>query len=336
MKPIRLTSALAAFAIASQTAIASTAIVLEPAPSRPTALPAVLPGEIQIQLHGHAFSLFTNADLNQAHPNVEQALLIIHGSEGNADRYFKTGMAVASQIGKSDTTVVIAPRFKVQTDRPGPTEFSFTDEGWIRGDAALNDSKFGSFDIVDSLLILLSDRLNFPHLKSIVVTGHSAGGQLTQRFAIGSSVEDSLKEIRIRYLVVNPGSFAYLNGDRRVSSTLFAIPAGTGNCRYNAYKYGLENLNAYESRTPVAEAIPRYLARDIVYLTGEQDVLTDGLDNSCEAELQGHTRHERSLNFRAFLDQDYPAHRHSLLTVPGIGHSEWGMYTSTQAKQLLF
>ena len=172
----------------------------------------------------------------------------------------------------------------------------------------------------------------------MIITGHSAGGQLTQRYALGSSVEAKFPKIHFRYIVVNPGSYAYLNSKRPANASpasIFATPR-LPRCAYNAYKYGLESPNTYLAATPTSLLLPRYLSRDVIYFLGEKDTDTSELDDSCEAHIQGINRLMRGLNFKAFLDHEFPGHLHQLFVNPGIAHTQWGMYTSEIGKKLLF
>ena len=50
-----------------------------------------------------------------------------------------------------------------------------------------------------------------------------------------------------------------------------AIP----DCAFNDYKFGLNNLNEYQTRTDLTLALSRYLSRDILYFIGQADTITD-------------------------------------------------------------
>lgn len=55
----------------------------------------------------------------------------------------------------------------------------------------------------------------FPHLKAIVVSGHSAGGQYVTRYEMANQIHDTLG-VPITYVVSNPSSYAYLDPERPV------------------------------------------------------------------------------------------------------------------------
>jgi len=293
------------------------------------------PAESTINIQGHVFSYLENHPLAVANPDIEQAIIIIHGSDRNADVYYRTGEIVAEQLKQAKSTMVIAPHFKEKGDPIVPNELVFTSEGWLRGDLS-KDRAMSSFSVIDEFINRLSDASLFPKLKTIIITGHSAGGQLTQRYALGSPLQP--QNIAIRYVVTNPGSYAYLTSERPVKGSpgVFTIPH-TSCSNYDDYKYGLQHLNEYLSQTSTtAEIVNRYLNRDVTYLIGEADVITDELDNDCPAQLQGVTRFERGKNFKAELDHAFPSNQHKIATVPGVGHSERLMYTSPVGLKVLF
>jgi len=290
--------------------------------------------ESSLNIQGHLFSYFENHSLKDANADIDTAIIVVHGSDRNAITYYGTIVGIADQLGKSKTTMVIAPHFKLSADSRLTNELSFTDEGWLRGDVS-TDQAISSFAVIDEFINRLSDASLFPKLKTIIVTGHSAGGQLTQRYALGSPLQP--QNIAIRYIVTNPGSYAYLSSKRPVSgkTNSFEIPQ-TRCADYDDYKYGLQHLNAYLGQTSSTEIVNRYLNREVTYLLGEADLITDELDNDCEAVLQGKTRFERGKNFKASLDQEFPGNLHKIATVPGVGHTEYGMYRSEVGKKVLF
>jgi hypothetical protein len=74
---------------------------------------------------------------------------------------------------------------------------------------------------------VLRDTVRFPSLKKIVVAGHSAGGQFTQRWALLSNsqtfanpLEQYIPRAPTRTVVANPKSFCWLDARRNVDGTL--------------------------------------------------------------------------------------------------------------------
>jgi hypothetical protein len=288
------------------------------------------PPESNLTYKGNVFSYFINRPITEPNNLIEEAVIVVHGSERNADTYYNSVSLMAEKVGKGATSIVISPHFKLATDKLLPNEFTWTDEGWLRGDASLVQSQVFSFEIMDHFIDLLVAQGNFPNLKNIVITGHSAGGQLAQRFALGTQLDKKYNNIHFRFLVVNPGSYVYLTPSRPQE-----IPHNN-TCAYNDYKYGLDHLNAYMSQGPTDHMVESYLEKDVIYFLGEKDIISDDIDQDCPARFQGINRLQRGKGFKMILDKEFPHNKHHLFTNPGVAHTEWGMYTSEIGKKLLF
>lgn len=286
--------------------------------------------ESSLNYRGSTFSYYANNDLMKANAFIEHAIITIHGSERNADTYFNSILGIATKLNKVSKTLVISPHFKIPGDQIGESELTWSDEGWLRGNQSLKNAEISSFEIMDNFINLLLDHHNFPNLKNIVITGHSAGGQFTQRYAVGTTTEDKSNSIKIHYVVANPGSYVYLTAKRGNE-----IPASP-ECAYNDYKYGLDNLNLYMKRLPIKNLIDQYVSRDVTYLLGELDNVSEGIDQSCEARYQGDTRLHRGQNFKIQLDSEFPMNHHHIAIVPGVSHTQWGMYNSLIGTDVLF
>lgn len=289
-----------------------------------------VPPETILTYKENVFSYYGSHSLVERNEEIEQAIIVVHGSERNADTYYRSFEVLTNKFGKSKSTLIVSTHFKEIQDSLLPNELIFSSEGWLRGDPALNNLTISSFEIMDHFLRLFSDAKNFPKLKKITVTGHSAGGQLVQRYALGTMVDQEFSQIKFKYIVANPGSYVYLTTNRPVPQSL------SSTCLYNNYKYGLDNLNPYLKQISNEQKINQYLGRNITYFLGEYDIRSDNIDQECPAVVQGNTRLERGTYYKMQIDQEFPHHRHRLVTVPGVGHTQWGMYTSPQGSQILF
>ncbi len=295
-----------------------------------SSLAFALPEESTFTISGSAFSYYGSHSLEAVNESVKDAIIVVHGSERNADGYYKSIESVIKKFGKTSTTILVSVHYKLPTDKLVPGELTFTDEGWLSGDQSLSNKEVSSFEVMDHILALLGNSANFPALKKITVTGHSAGGQLTQRYALASVADKALPKIKFTYIVLNPGSYVYLTANRPLAVNQTLCP------RYNDYKYGLENPNQYVSQLQKDELVFNYLNRQVIYLIGDKDVIAEGIDQTCPAALQGNQRAERAFNFKMQLDQEFPMHKHAIFPVPGVGHTQWGMYTSEIGSNLLF
>jgi hypothetical protein len=273
---------------------------------------------------------------------VVHAVIVVHGTNRNADTYFETMVLATIQAGWLDSTLVIAPSFKTAEDLPAADEPRWTSFGWKAGHlsrtAGASATRVSSYAVVDEILRKLGRQDLYPALRTVVVTGHSAGGQYAHRFAAGSTVEDEVPQIRLRYLVANPSSWLYLGPERALSwnPPSFGLPDRQECPGYNEWHYGLEELNTYMSRLTLEEIRSQLGSRDVVVAVGDGDTGSSLLDVSCAANLQGEHRYERGLTLAAYMDWALPGNGHHLHVVPGVGHSSRGMYTSEVGQELLF
>ena len=291
-------------------------------------LAQAIPSETQLKFKSGIFSHFISHNLQQRNESIEKAIITIHGSERNAHTYYNSIETLARRRGESEKLLIVSPHYKEVQDPREANEFYFHPEGWLSGDGAINRKEVSAFELVDHMISLMANKENFPNLKEIVLTGHSAGGQLVQRYAVGSILDQVYPGIHFRYIVANPGSYLYLTNRRPFQ--------GPKNCAYNDYKFGMDKRNAYMSQRPAPKMISDYLKKDVVYFLGEADIRSDDIDQSCPAVYQGRFRLERGQLYMQQLSGQFPEHEHHLSTVPGVGHTQYGMYTSENGIKVLF
>lgn len=293
---------------------------------------------------GHVLTFYVSAPLDQPQPDVRRAVVVIHGTGGRADSYFRTMTKAAVLAGEADDTLVVAPRFVEEGHgkAPGKDEL-FWNRGadWRAGGLSNRDTppRISSFDIASRILARIADRRLRPNLTTIVIAGHSAGGQFVQRYAIGQPADPALAGLRVVYVAANPSSYLYLDAHRPDPDRpgAFVVPARS-DCSTNRFKFGLEKPNAYFKRQSTDEMIARYRAREVVYLLGEadNDPNAKNLSRTCAAVAQGADRLARGKAFMAYMNALFAPHAHRLVTVPHVGHSARAMFQSSQGLALLF
>lgn len=271
---------------------------------------------------------------------VTQAVVVVHGTDRNADDYFTTMADATVLAGRLSSTVIIAPQFQTIDEAPAADEPYWTSAGWRAGDLSVSNGplpRISAYTAVDTILARLGNRERFPRLSRIVVTGHSAGGQLVHRFAATSRMASTLSGIAVRYVAANPSTWLYL-GPERTTSGGFAIPGvAVANCPdYDDWHYGLQHRNTYANSLPASVLKQNLVSRDVIVMVGTADTLTADLDVSCGANLQGARRHQRGLTVIEYMNALNPGHGHRLVEVPGVGHSSRGMYTSLDGRRALF
>lgn len=267
-----------------------------------------------------------------------RAVVVVHGNSRNADDYFERVVAAAELAGRLQSSVVVAPRFQTSDDGPGAGEPYWSSPGWKRGHLSQGGASpaVSSYAAIDTVLARLADRTRFPSLARVVVTGHSAGGQVAHRYTAGSPMEERLAGMAVRYVVANPSTYLYPTPLREWAGN-YVTPESTNCPDYDSWHYGLQDLPAYMLREGPDSARARLLRRDAIVLAGDQDTESTLLDQSCGANFQGANRFQRAQALMRTLDHAFSGeHRHRLVVVPGVGHSSTDMYQSIQGRGSLF
>jgi pimeloyl-ACP methyl ester carboxylesterase len=284
--------------------------------------------------------LYVSADWSKPLPDINRAVLVLHGRLRNADLYFrsaKTAQAAAGDAGKA--TIMIVPQFLAGIDIDAfhllPETLRWSLEGWEGGDPAEGPRPLSSFEALDAILARLADRRLFPDLKQVVVAGHSGGGQVVQRYAIAGRGEAALarENIGVRYVIANPSSYAYFSAERPAPSIAASCP------RYNDWKYGMEQRPGYLAAISPDDLEQRYVSRQVTYLLGTRDTNPDhpALDRSCMAEAQGPTRYARGHAYATVMAaRNNGAPNHRVVDVPDVGHDGDRMLTSPCGLAALF
>lgn len=300
------------------------------------------PGWVVDQDVGAKLPLYQTSGLNNS--EVTRAVIILPGRNRDCWYYWDVINNALYNATYHDSSIrrenisVMAPCFFTQPDmQAGAAEEDVLLWGmttWIGGKENILPNSipnFGSFDVLDALVAYYLDTGTFPNLNTIVVGGHSAGGQMAQRYAtLRKSTEN---DNRLHFWIANPGSLCWLTDDR---------PLPDSSCSdADQYKYGLAgNFPAYATsdtnKLGRDGIVSRYNGRNLNYAWGTAD--NGPGDISCEAFTQGRTHLERGRNFVAML-QNLTGGIPSLSTVDwieGVSHSNEGMTSSEAGIDKLF
>jgi hypothetical protein len=234
-------------------------------------------------------------------------------------------------------------------------EISWQCGSWRSGGPALSDTTVTSFDFMDQLLRTVARKQVFPNVQAIVVAGHSAGGQVVNRYAMANRVHETLG-VPVRYVVSNPSSYAWPAGDRPTraawsltanapgymveaggDTTAFRLMGeGRGCTAYDQWPYGMQNRSGYAAGQSDDQLRRQLAARPVTYLLGELDILPlGGFDGSCAAMAQGPTRLARGQAFAKYVNQKLGG-QHTVTVVPLCGHNARCMFTANAALPLIF
>jgi pimeloyl-ACP methyl ester carboxylesterase len=318
--------------------------------------------------------IYRNYPLETKNENITRAFVFVHGINRDADNHFRTALAAAFLANALNDTIIGAPRFESNSSAAGNETGNCRDmlasdeanwicenqrpDTWRSGGVAIGGNQLSSFDFMDEILRRLARKEFFPNLRTIVVAGHSAGGQFVTRYEMLNQVHDKLG-VQVSYVVANPSSYAYVDSLRPTASAVAPTPSGTvqgpsaaaspnpppafvafadaKNCTgYDVWPYGLKARIGYASALSNEQITKQLVTRSVTYLLGEADVLPLGVfDTSCPAMAQGPTRLGRGLAFHRYVNESLHAH-HNLIVVPFCSHSQRCIFTSDVALPLIF
>ncbi|MGA2217251.1 MAG: hypothetical protein ABSG51_04145 [Terracidiphilus sp.] len=304
--------------------------------------------------HGSGqFPLDVSLEWNKPQPQVTRAVVMFHGKGRDVDGYYRSLRRAAEDAGgdAAATSILIAPQFLNEEDArahnlPGGV-LRWRQGTWEAGAEAAGPSPISAYEVIDALVAHLSDRKLFPNLKTIVLAGHSGGGQAMQRYAIAGRAERLLAPgIHLRYVVANPSSYMYFTDDRPVfdrDKVRFAL-GDAHECRnFNHWKFGPVDVHEDYVRQSAAEGWPAleeaFAHKDVTYLLGTADIdpHEKDLDTSCAGEMEGPNRFLRGRAYYAWLHN-----RHAtgwgqrLWFVPDVAHSGGKMFRSECGVAALF
>jgi pimeloyl-ACP methyl ester carboxylesterase len=285
-------------------------------------------------------ALYSEADLSQPHPGITRAIIVFHGLHRNATGYLRDVEEARTKAGATpENTLLIAPQFLNEDDahkhKLANEVLRWHRAQWEAGEPATKPAAISSFDAIDAILARLSDRTLFPDLHSIVLAGHSGGGQIVQRYAVaGHGIGAAEKAgIALRYVVANPSSYVYFDDFRPVAAAVHAC------AKFNEWKYGFLDTPPYLGRLSSTALETAYVSRRVTYLLGTDDDDPNGpdIDQNCAAEAQGPTRLRRGTNYFKYLKSRHPSGlEQRVLLVPGVAHNARKMFTSTCGVDALF
>lgn len=306
--------------------------------------------------------IYRTYSLDTRNAAIRRALVMVHGTNRNADHYFSTAAAAAFLAGAIEDTAVISPRIasadRTCTDKIAANEVSWscTGDSWRSGGSAASHPDLTSFDFVDQILKKLANKSIFPNMKAIVVAGHSAGGQFVARYQMSNRMHDTLG-VPVTYVVANPSSYAWPDATRPLPTddgapdnakgawnldtvhTKFSYGAfdGKGCPTYDRWPFGFANrTGGYTAKTSDDQLKKQLVSRPTTYLFGQVDVLPlGGFDSSCSAMAQGATRRSGGEAFVKHVNEQLGA-KHAVQIVSECGHNDRCVYTTDKVLPVIF
>eukprot|EP00462_Mataza_sp_D1_P022772 CAMPEP_0175134990 /NCGR_PEP_ID=MMETSP0087-20121206/8473_1 /TAXON_ID=136419 /ORGANISM="Unknown Unknown, Strain D1" /LENGTH=1756 /DNA_ID=CAMNT_0016417589 /DNA_START=57 /DNA_END=5323 /DNA_ORIENTATION=- len=229
------------------------------------------------------------------------------------------------------------------------------------------NSRYSSFDALDDLFGIFTDRALYPRLTSIVVVGNGAGGELAARHAMVTQnfPTRSLREqIEVRYIAGNAGSYVYAADTR---------PVGTSSkCRVKdvnattASKVKFENVTTAWAATcqegldwpyqlAAADDTPPYV-KNVLAQNSPQEILEQFADkqvffllsavdskeriSSCGAKAQGVCPLQRGIYYQHYLKRAFQTSgvlsNHSTYVVKDVADNQCALVYSPIGGSVLF
>lgn len=298
--------------------------------------------------------VYRNFPLDVKNEAITRAVIVVHGAGRNPDSYYMSGLGGAFIAGALETALVIAPRMASNNgtscrDPLAENEISWHCNTWRSGGPSLSHPDVTAFDFLDEVMKKVANKSNFPNLKGITFTGHSAGGQVTNRYAMTSKVHDALG-VPVTYVVSNPSSYAWPTDERPTGPAAWPLEAnapgfildvpanapafrsggedGDGCTVYDQWPYGFKNRTGYSASISDEQLTRQLVSRPVIYMLGQDDILPlSGFDSGCGAMAQGPTRQARGQAYAKYINEKLGG-KHTVDVVTGCGHNGRCIYTS--------
>jgi len=270
--------------------------------------------------------MFTSQPVGVADADITRAVIVLHGSGLDAPQYANT--VYKNLRDDLADAIVITPFFA--NSQMAETDQLYWGSSWP--ELGLSDAslawRISSGGVLDDLISNLYT--TFANLEGVVIAGHSAGGQLANRYSAAST------DTRNRYLVSAPSSYLYPGAER--SDGLGGWDTPVSPVDYDDYKYGVQFLASisYVNAIGATALIARLETAKVTYMVGADDnnPADSSMDLSAPAALQGDTRVSRQSLYYDYLVYFYgSAPSHTIIPpLTGVAHEINGVLASADAK----
>jgi hypothetical protein len=260
--------------------------------------------------------------------DVRRAVIVVHGARDDPWNYH-AAMIQALQlvqdedIGISpDNVAITAPYFPDDSDAgtgypynpdgatladqyPSPALVWYSDtwSGGANNEYPPNTKTVSAFDALDQLVQWYGDKSIFPNMDQIVVSGHSMGGQMIQRYAaVGKTPAELGIDTTLSYWVGDPDSYVWFATDRPLSTTKCATYDNwrEGFDAYPAYGFDTSSPMTYNTDLVAAgraSLLANYMSKTIAYGRATLDKGDYNPTGECATYTTGGDRNERFFEF---------------------------------------
>lgn len=283
------------------------------------------------------------------------AYIIQHGAQNDFDVSFSTLFGIIGDNGPIASPGFLTTDGKSSFWRAG-INLGYTPgiDSWAIGNDDATGASCSSFSQYDAIIDYYNRNLSkFPKLKTIVIVGHSGGGNFVSRF---STINTNIAR-QMRYIIANAANQGYFDTARPTNTTSSECPA--------AFSWPYQwtgSYNRYVGSRIISPTLlfNQWATREVIHLTGDQDTATSGTQ-TCQSVAQGGSaRRDRNYAYWAYINilagtrtdvSKYPGYNqllasgakrigvgflnHKACTVAGVGHDAPGMLSSACGKAAL-
>ena len=246
---------------------------------------------------GRSLRYWADHPLDQIDTKSEHAVIIVHGVNGG----MKDGAATIRKMLASHRDIskvffaapnIVVPELHDPIDKT-KLVVSMTEEEkakivywnrntWQAGGDSPVAPGFSSYDALDRIFTKLNDKALFPALKTVLICGYSAGGQVVSRYVAFTPIRPR-EGLQLNFAAGAPSSWLfYFNKDAK-------------------WHYGLSERNRYAEKATEADIMDNLASRYCLCFCGTEDKQRKWLDERPEAMAQGPNRYERFLKFRDYI-----------------------------------
>ncbi|KAF7539088.1 hypothetical protein G7054_g2461 [Neopestalotiopsis clavispora] len=300
--------------------------------------------------------------------DLRRAVIVLHGARNDPWNYHAAMIQALELVTVDDISLdnvaITAPYYPNDDDAttgfpynpngatpaekyPSPALVWYNDEwsGGANNEYPPNTRTVSSFDTLDQLIQWYGNKAQFPNIEQIVVSGHSMGAQMANRFAAVGKTNDQLGiTTPVSYWIGDPNSLIWFSESRPLSTS--KCPTG-----YDDYREGFTNYNSYGSdfSTPMTyntdlvaagrdALLANYNSRTIAYARATRDKGDYNPDNECATYTTGADRNERFFEFiKTFpVTCENPAGPCRTVDIVNSGHDAPTMFQDISGRTRLF
>ena len=267
------------------------------------------------------FSFLTYSSLNTSklrprNRDLKRAVIVIHGARRDPQNYHAGMLQALLKVTTNDeispdTVSVLAPYYVNDEDEgvgyaAGSRALVWYDDQWAGGannELPAASRTISAFDVLDQIVQYYADKSTFPNINQIVVSGHSMGAQMAQRYAAVVKTPQQLGiSTPITYWIGDPNSMVWFE---------LARPLSTGKCpTFDNYREGFSNYVAFGAANAgnmtynvglVNEGrdalLSNYMSKTMAYGRADRDRGDYAGADDCAVYTTGKDRSERFFEF---------------------------------------